>query len=200
MPDAGSAALKNPWRDLWALRPGVTYLNHGSFGPTPRSVMAARQEWSLRLAAEPMDFFVRQMEGYLEEARGRVGDVFGTAGDNLVFVDNATFGMNIVAANLPLGPGDEVLANNHEYGAVLRNWRERCKQAGAKCVVQHLPETFRDPGEVVDALWQGVTDRTRVIVVSHITAPTALILPVAEICRRAKGRGVQTCIDGPHAL
>jgi len=200
MPDAGSVVVKNPWRDLWALRPGVTYLNHGSFGPTPRSVMAARQEWSLRLAAEPMDFFVRQMEGHLAEARGRVGNVFGTSGDNLVFVDNATFGMNNVAASLPLGPGDEVLANNHEYGAVLRIWRERCKQAGAKFVVQHLPEAFRDPGEVVDVLWKGVTDRTRIIVVSHITSPTALILPVAEICRRAKERGIQTCIDGPHAL
>jgi isopenicillin-N epimerase len=200
MTDVESPGAKNPRRDSWAIRPGVTYLNHGSFGPSPRSVIAARQKWIERLESEPMDFFVRQMEGHLEAARRRMADVVGTSGDNLVFVDNATFAMNIVAASLPLGPGDQVLANNHEYGAVLRTWRERCKQTGAKFVVQHLPEEFREPGEVADALWQGVTDRTRLIVLSHITSPTALIFPVAEICRRAKERGIQVCIDGPHAL
>ncbi len=188
------------YRDLWSLRPGVTYLNHGSFGPSPRAVTANRQEWIERLESEPMDFFVRTMEGHLEEARGRLGDVLGTSGDNLIFVDNATFGMNIVAAGFPLSCGDEVLATNHEYGAVLRIWRERCQAAQARLVVQKLPEKFDSADEVVAALFAGATPRTKLIVVSHITSPTALILPVAEICRQAKARGIRVCIDGPHAL
>src|SRR5438105_15877782 len=118
------------WRSLWALRPGVTYLNHGSFGPSPKSVIAVRQEWIERLESEPMDFFVRQMEGHLEDARARLGEVVGTSGGNLVFVDNATFGMNIVAESFPLAAGDEVLSTNHEYGAVLRIWRELCRKRG----------------------------------------------------------------------
>jgi isopenicillin-N epimerase len=192
--------VSNSWCDLWSLRPGVTYLNHGSFGPTPNAVSAARREWISRLESEPMDFFVRQMEGHLEHARHQLGNVFGTDGDNLVFVDNATFGMNIVASSVPLQTGDEVLATNHEYGAVLRIWRDRCQKQGAQLVVQKLPERFQSTDEVVESLFAGVTERTRLIVVSHITSPTALILPVAEICRQAKSRGIRVCIDGPHAL
>jgi len=190
----------SPYLDLWALRPGVTYLNHGSFGPSPKAVTANRQEWIERLESEPMDFFVRQMEGHLDEARKRLGDVVGTSGDNLVFVDNATFAMNIVAASFPLATGDEVLATNHEYGAVLRIWREQCQAAGARLVVQKLPEKFDAADEVAAALIAGANSRTKLIVVSHITSPTALILPVAEICRQAKSRGIPVCIDGPHAL
>jgi len=188
------------FRDLWSLRPGVTYLNHGSFGPSPKAVTANRQQWIERLESEPMDFFVRQMEGHLEEARKRLGDVVGTSGDNLVFLDNATFGMNIVAASFPLTAGDEVLTTNHEYGAVLRIWRERCQAAQARLVVQILPEKFASADEVAAALFAGATPRTKLIVVSHITSPTALILPVTEICRHAKSRGIRVCIDGPHAL
>ncbi len=190
----------SPFRALWALRPGVTYLNHGSFGPSPRAVTSARQKWIEALESEPMDFLVRQLEGHLERARRRLGEVIGTSGDNLIFVDNATFAMNIVATSFPLAPGDEVLATNHEYGAVLRIWRERCRKAGAKLVVQKLPESFVESAEVVAEFLRGATDRTRLIVVSHITSPTALILPVGEICRRAKERGVCVCVDGPHAL
>src|SRR5262249_1952381 len=84
--------------------------------------------------------------------------------------------------------------------AVLRIWRERCRKAGANLVVQRLPDSFGEPEAVVEELFRGVTDRTKLIVVSHITSPTALILPVEAICRRANGRGIRTCIDGPHAL
>jgi isopenicillin-N epimerase len=191
---------KTSFRDLWALRPGVTYLNHGSFGPSPRAVTAARQKWIEELESEPMDFYVRKLEGHLEQARERLGEIVGTNGDNLIFVDNATFGMNIVAASFPLKAGDEVLATNHEYGAVLRTWRERCRKAGAQLVVQKLPEAFVDPAEVVEQFFRGVTGRTRLIVVSHITSPTALILPIEAICRQAQDRGIRVCIDGPHAL
>ncbi|MGE5192248.1 MAG: aminotransferase class V-fold PLP-dependent enzyme [Deltaproteobacteria bacterium] len=191
---------KSRFRDLWALRPGVTYLNHGSFGPSPKVVTAARQRWIEELESEPMDFLVRQMEGHLERARLRLGEAVGTSGDNLIFVDNATFAMNIVAASFPLAPGDEVLATNHEYGAVLRIWRDRCRKTGAKLIVQKLPESFVEPGEVVEEFLRGVTGRTKLIVVSHITSPTALILPVGEICRRAKKQSIRVCIDGPHAL
>jgi isopenicillin-N epimerase len=188
-----------PLRDDWQLPPGVTYLNHGSFGPAPKPVLAARQSWFERLEAEPMDFYVRQMEDHLAAARDKLAAFVGTRGDQLTFVDNATFGMNIVAAGFPLKAGDEVLATNHEYGAVQRIWRKRCEKAGAKFVVQRLPERFGDLAEVVASLFAGVTARTRLLVVSHITSPTAVILPVQAICREARSRGVAVCIDGPHA-
>jgi len=186
-------------RQEWDLRPGVIYLNHGSFGPSPKSVIAAREQWSRRLEAEPMDFFVREMESDLDAAAETLGRFLGTSGDNLLFVPNATFGMNVVAANVRLRPGDEVLATNHEYGAVLRIWREACRAAGAELVVRRLPDVLGSDQAIAEEFLAGVTSKTRLIVVSHVTSPTAAILPVAKICRGAKSRGVPVCVDGPHA-
>jgi isopenicillin-N epimerase len=186
-------------RGEWDLRPGVAYLNHGSFGPSPREVIQAREAWSRRLEAEPMDFFVREMENALAAAADELGRFVGGSGDDIVFVPNATVAMNIVAANVRLRPGDEVLATNHEYGSVMRIWREACRTAGAQLVVQRLPPFLDSDDEIADALLAGVTERTRLIVVSHVTSPTAVRLPVESICRAARARGSRVCIDGPHA-
>jgi isopenicillin-N epimerase len=193
-------AAETNWRIHWDLPADVTYLNHGSFGPSPRVVQQAREEWSRRLESEPMDFFVRRMEGHLDEAAARLGAFVGADPDDLIFVENATSGMNLVAANIELREGDEVLCTNHEYGAVLRIWRRVCEQAGASVVVRALPYPITSELELVDVFFGSVTERTRLIVVSHITSPTALILPAEVICRRAKELGIPVCIDGPHAL
>jgi isopenicillin-N epimerase len=123
----------------------------------------------------------------------------GTQGDNLVFVPNTTHGINIIARSLPLQLGDEVLATTHEYGAVERTWRFICEQRGAQYRAQPITLPVTDAAALVEELWEGVTERTRVLVVSHITSPTALILPVAEICSRAAAQGILTVIDGAHA-
>jgi len=189
----------NPWRSEWALRHGVTYLNHGSFGPAPRVVIAAREKWSAALQSEPMDFLVRQLEGVLDASRERLARFLNTRSEHLAFVDNATVGMNVVARSLPLGPGDEVLANDHEYGAVQRIWRRRCQEVGAAFVVCKLPQPIESAEQIVAAIESSITPRTRLIVVSHVTSPTAVILPVRVLCARAKELGIPVCIDGPHA-
>ena len=183
----------------WALRPGVTYLNHGSFGPSPLPVIEAREEWARRLEAEPMDFFVRLLEDELERVADRLGTFVGAAGDDLLLAPNATVAMNLVAANVSLGPGDQVLTTNHEYGAVQRIWRETCRRTGAELVVQRLPKFLDEDQPIVDAVMAGATDRTRLIIASHVTSPTAVILPVEAICRAARNRKIPVCIDGPHA-
>lgn len=188
------------WRREWSLPPDVIYLNHGSFGPAAREVQNARQSWTDQLEAQPFDFFVRQMESELMHAAEYLGEFVGTSANNLAFVDNATTGMNIVAKSLKLKPGDEVLTTNHAYGAVLRIWRTICKLAGAKLIVHTLPDPLTDTTDLVDSLFTAVTDNTRLLVVDHIASPTAVIFPVAEICRRAQQRGVPVCIDGPHAF
>lgn len=184
----------------WQIEPGVTYLNNGSFGPSPDCVIEARREWSDRLERQPMDFFVRQLEGHLDAACAALGDFLGADPNDVVFTDNATFGMNVVASSTPLQPGDEVLVTDHEYGAVMRIWRRACKNAGAELATVKLPFPLTDQAAVVDAVMQRVTEKTKMIVVSHVTSPTAVILPVEEICRRARERGVPVCIDGPHAV
>ena len=184
----------------WDFPEGVTYLNHGSFGPSPRSVRQAHHRWTEELERNPMEFFVRRQEELLDQALQSLGRFVGCRAENLTFVPNATSAMNIVARNTPLAAGDEVLLNDHEYGAVIRIWGARCRESGAKTVLARLPVRPASSSEWVDALFERVTPRTRMIVISHVTSATALIFPVEEVCRRARPLGIPVCIDGPHAI
>jgi isopenicillin-N epimerase len=183
------------------VRRDIAFLNHGSFGACPRPVFEEYQRWQRELEAEPVEFLGRRMDGLLAEARAPLAALIGAAPDDLVFVPNATHGVNIVARSLAqtLRPGDEVLGTDHEYGAVERTWTYLCEQRGATYRAQPVALPVMDAAALVDQLWRGVTERTRVIVVSHITSPTALIFPVAEICRRAREQGIVTIVDGAHA-
>lgn len=191
---------RSPWRHLWNLPEDVSYLNHGSFGPSPIAVQESYERWTRQLEQQPMNFFIREMESAFEESLSVLADFVGTGRGNLIFVDNATFGMNIVAASTRLDTDDEVLVNDHEYGAVTRLWRLTCQQSKARLVNCEFASPFTDPGSIVEQLFARVTRRTRLIVVSHVTSPTALVMPVEEICRRAKELDVPVCIDGPHAV
>jgi isopenicillin-N epimerase len=191
------------WAEIarqWQIRPNTTYLNHGSFGPPPEPVRAARRRWIEAAESQPMDFFVRQLEPAWLAARDKLAAFVGTSGANLIFVENATAGMNIVADSFPLSAGDEVLLTDHEYGAVKRIWQRAGERAGANVVTAELPLPFREVDETVAAIFAAVTDRTRLIVVSHITSPTAVILPVQAICDEARRRAIAVVIDGPHAI
>ncbi len=189
------------FKSSWELAPGIAYLNHGSFGPSPRTVRQARKHWSNELERNPVEFFFRRLDSLFEETAVALGRFVGCRPDNLVFVPNATLAMNIVAQNTHLAAGDEVLLNGHEYGAVIRIWGTHCRQAGARTVLARLPEDVNaSTSDYVEAIFSRVTPRTRLIVVSQVTSPTALILPVAEICRRARQLGIPVCVDGPHAV
>lgn len=188
------------WRSQWKLRSDTTYLNHGSFGPPPEPVQLERAKWQAALDEQPMDFLVRQYEPAWHNARTKLAEFVHCDASDLVFVENATAGMNVVASSVKLKPSDELLLTDHEYGAVLRIWQRACKEAGAaEPKIASLPPYLNDVQEVVDAIMRQVTDRTRLLVVSHITSPTAVILPVREIVQAAHERGVAVCVDGPHA-
>lgn len=188
------------WQREWAPADGVTYLNHGSFGPSPVCVQQERARWLEELERQPMEFFVRRLEDELDRAAAVLGEFIGSRGEDLIFVPNATHAMNIVAANVSLDTGDEVLLTNHEYGAVRRLWGRRCTEVDAKTTLASLPCDWSDDSELVDILFERVTQHTRVIVVSHVSSQTAVVFPVAEICRRAREAGIMTAIDGPHAV
>ena len=198
-------------RSEWTIPQDVTYLNHGSFGPSPRVVQEAREEWSRRLESRPMDFFYNRMEPALDEAMASVARFVAADPRDMAFVENATVAMNAVAESIELKPGDEVLLTDHEYGAVFRIWRHKCDQVGARLITARLAGESEDknskispvmtvPEEIVKSIFRAVADRTKIIVVSHVTSPTAVIFPVAEICRQAHSVGIPVCVDGPHAI
>jgi isopenicillin-N epimerase len=186
-------------RRLFLIDPQVAFLNHGSFGACPRPVFEVYQAWQRELELEPVAFLGRRFPELMADARSRLADYVGADPLDLVYVPNATTGVNIVARSLDLGPGDEVLVTDHIYGACDRTWRFVGGRAGA--TVRHvsidLPVTTHE--EVVEKVWSAVNERTKLIFLSHITSVTGLVLPVRELCRRAREAGVLCLVDGAHA-
>ena len=182
------------------LAPDVAFLNHASFGACPRQVLDEYQRWQLELERQPVEFLGRRFASLMREARARLAAYVHTDADNVVYVPNATTAINIVARSLRLGEGDEVLTTDHEYGAMDRTWRFVCAKRGAGYLAQAIRIPLMRADDFVETFWAGVTARTRVIFLSHISSPTALIFPVREICRRAHEAGILTMIDGAHAI
>jgi isopenicillin-N epimerase len=176
-------------RELFLLDPGVTYLNHGSFGACPRPVFERYQAWQRELEREPVRFIVDRGPELLDAARAELGAFVGAPADDVTFVPNATVGVNLAARALGLGPGDEVLATNLEYGACDLTWQVTCERAGAHYVRAE-----------VDELFEHVTERTRALFVSHITSETAQLLPVEQIVARGRDAGLTTIVDGAHSV
>ena len=186
-------------KEYFLLDPTVIFLNHGSYGATPKPVFEAYQNWQRRLEHQPVLFLGRELPELLRESRIALGKYLNADADDLVYIPNATHGVNIVAHSLRLKPGDEVLTTDHEYGACDYTWEFVCGKAGADYVHQTIPLPVHSEDEIVDMLWQAVTPRTKVIYLSHITSATALRMPVEKICKRAREAGILTIIDAAHA-
>src|SRR5271169_6674347 len=195
-----SANPRSPWADLWPLDPAVDYLNHGSFGACPNAILEKQAGLRARLEREPMDFYVRALPGLYAEARAALAGFVGADGDDLAFVPNATAGVNAVARSLALSPGDELLTTDHEYAACKKTLDYAAARAGARVVVATVPFPLRSEEEVVSAVLARVTSRTRLAMLDHVTSPTALIFPIERLVRELSARGVDTLVDGAHAL
>ncbi|MCC6299903.1 MAG: aminotransferase class V-fold PLP-dependent enzyme [Anaerolineales bacterium] len=186
-------------RKHFLLDPNIVFLNHGSFGATPKPVFREYQRWQAEMEKQPVEFLGRRITSLMAEARASLGDYLGTAADNLVYAQNATIALNIVARSLELGVGDEVLTTTHEYGAMDRMWRFLSKERGFNYVCRATSTPIRSKEEFIEEFWGGVTPKTRVIFISQITSSTAIRLPVEEIVARAREAGILTVVDGAHA-
>jgi isopenicillin-N epimerase len=186
-------------KELFLLDPSVVFLNHGSFGACPRPVFEDYQAWQRLLERQPVKFLGREFNQRMRQARVALGEYLHAGADDLVFVPNATHGVNIVARSLEFEPGDEILTSDHEYGACNNTWESVCRRTGAAYVRQPIPFPVTTQEETLEQFWQGVTPRTRLIFLNHISSPTALRFPVEEICLRARQAGILTFIDGAHA-
>lgn len=198
---AAARALPKPseFAPLWAHDPGVVFLNHGSFGGTPRAVLAAQTAYRERLEREPVDFFVNQHWGLMDDSRRALAGLVHAPWDCLAPVYNATIGVATALSNLSLEEGDEVLTNTHEYPACQNNLRAIAAKAGARVVVAEVPFPIGSPGQALDAILSRVTNKTKVVLVSHVTSPTGLVMPVEPLVEELNRRGIASIVDGAHA-
>jgi len=183
----------------WTLDPAVTFLNHGSFGACPKPVLEAQQELRAELEREPVDFMSRHWERRMDAARAELGRFVGADPDDLAFVANATTGVNTVLRSLDFSAGDELVVTDHEYNASHNALRYAAGRAGARIVVVRIPLPLASPDEVVDAVLGGVTPRTRLVLIDHVTSATGLVFPLERIVPALRERGVETLVDGAHA-
>jgi isopenicillin-N epimerase len=191
--------LMTTLKEYFLLDPDIVFLNHGSYGAAPKPVFEAYQNWQRRLEQQPVLFLGRELPELMRASRVALGRYLNADADDLVYIPNATHGINIVARSLNLKAGDEVLATDHEYGACDYTWEFNCGNSGAKYIHQPIPLPARTEEEIVEQFWRGLTLRTKVIYLSHITSPTALRFPVERICERAREMGILTVIDAAHS-
>ncbi|MDZ8055818.1 MAG: aminotransferase class V-fold PLP-dependent enzyme [Aulosira sp. ZfuVER01] len=187
------------FQELWSLDKSVTFLNHGSFGACPKAVMAVQQRLRSQLEQEPLRFFGREWEPLLDNARSKLAEFIGADSQDLVFVNNATTGVNSVLRSLSLSTEDEILTTNHEYNACRNALDFIASRTGARIVVAQIPFPIDSPQQVMAAVMGRVTTKTRLALLDHITSQTGLIFPIKQLVKELQKQGVDTLIDGAHA-
>jgi len=183
----------------WPLDPAVTFLNHGSFGSCPSPVLKRQQQLRDRLERQPVQFFVRDLEGLLDEARVALARFLNADAADLVFVPNATAGVNTVLRSLRFRRDDELLVTNHEYNACRNALDFVARQSEARTVVVTVPFPLHREEEVLEAVLGGVTKRTRLALLDHVTSQTGLVLPIKRLVSELDRLGIETLVDGAHA-
>lgn len=186
-------------RNQFLLKPDITYLNFGAFGACVKPVFRQYQQFQLELEEEPTYFMQVAGPQHLKESKKSLAEYLNANEDDFVYISNPSFAVNIVAKNFPLKPNDEVLATNIEYGACDRTWEYYCKKSGAVYKRQNIQLPIGSKESFVKEFFSGLTERTRLIFISHITSSTGLRLPVEEICSLAKEKGIPVFVDGAHA-
>ena len=183
----------------WTLKKDVVFLNHGSFGACPRVVLDAQQRFRALMEEQPILFLDRQLEARLDASRVVLGRLLGTRTEDLVFVPNATSGVNAVVLSLPFKAGDELLTTNHAYNACANALKFAASRSGATVKVAEVPFPVAGKQQLIDAVLAGVTERTRLVLLDHVTSPTGIIFPVEELVSTLQGRGIDVLVDGAHA-
>jgi isopenicillin-N epimerase len=205
MTEFGRGALRH-----WPLDPAITYLNHGTVGVTPCSVLAAQQSIRDLIERQPSRFLLRELAAVgvgqprteqprLRAAADVVASFIGARGDDVVFVDNATAGANAVLRSFPLGPGDEIVVTDLGYGGVTRAAMFAARERGVTVRTVEMPYPVTDAGDLIEAYVSAIGPRTRLAIVDHITAESALVFPLAEIAAQLRALGVAVLADGAHA-
>ncbi len=187
------------YKNIFLLNPDIIYLNHGSFGGCPKEIMDKYFDLQLKLENQPIDYLANNIEDSSKKTRQHLSDYINCDKNDVVFFPNPSTAINMVAKSLELNKSDEVLTTNHEYGALVKMWNYICRESEAKYIEYKPILPIESKEEFINGFINCITDKTKIIFISHITSSTGLIFPVKEICAEAKKRNIISIIDGAHA-
>jgi len=190
----------NEYSKYWLLDNEIDFLNHGSFGACPIPVLEKQKYYRELMEKEPVAFFIRQFDELYYNAKKTLAELVSTNTDDIIFVPNATTGINAVFHSLDFKPDDELLTTNHVYGACKNLMNYICNRTGAKLVVADVPFPIQKDEQVTEAILNHITPKTKIALIDHITSPTGLIFPVEQIVKELSLKGIDVIIDGAHAL
>lgn len=200
MPDCDNAGgTQVDPRSLWLLDKDIAFLNHGSFGACPKAVLDAQSQMRERLEREPVLFLARELEGLLDSARSTLAEFVGATPDGLVFVPNATAGVNTVLRSLEFARGDEILMTDHSYPSCKSAVRCVAEDRGATAIEVEIPFPIKSAEDVIERVLGAATSKTRIFLIDHVTSPTGLVFPVERIVPILQDKGVDVLVDGAHA-
>lgn len=186
---------------LWHLDENITFLNHGSFGATPKTVLEAVTKWQIELEKEPVEFFLNRYFELIRQLAERLGKILGSDGDSIVFVDNATTGINTVLKSIQseLNNDDEILFTNHIYPAARNSVNYLCEKTGAKPIEVFIPYPMTDINQVTEIIKKSITSKTKLLLIDHIFYTRGIVAPLNEIIDISKKNGTYILVDGAHA-
>jgi len=199
MTDSSSLPSPSEYAHLWPIDPQAVYLNHGSFGACPSYVLERQSYYRQQMERHPIRFLIRELPALVEAARERLAAFVHASPADLVFVPNATAGVNTVFRSLRLSPGDEILITNHIYGACRKAAAFVCEQSGATLVEANYDFPMTSPDLITEAVLEKVSPRTRLALIDHITSATGIIQPVHSIVKALEAKGIDTLVDGAHS-
>ncbi|NJN48799.1 MAG: aminotransferase class V-fold PLP-dependent enzyme [Alkalinema sp. RL_2_19] len=189
----------NSFKQFWHLDPTIAFLNHGSFGACPIPVLEYQQSLRLKLEQQPLQFLARDIEDRLDEARSHLAQFLQASPANLVFVPNATTGVNAVLRSLPFQPGDAVLTTNQEYNACRNTLNFVADRSGLEIIVVDIPYPLNEPKQIIEAIVQAITPNTKLVLMDHVVSQTGYVLPIWPIIQILNEQGIDSLIDGAHA-
>ncbi|WP_432894165.1 aminotransferase class V-fold PLP-dependent enzyme [Kribbella sp. CA-245084] len=186
----------SPRPDLWTLDPGVLHLNHGSYGAVPRRTQDLMAALRVEMDANPMVWF-RTVADRLTTSRLALAAFLDVDRAGFALVPNASAGVTVALATLPIPAGSRIVLTDHTYGAVRYAAERFAKAHQAEIVIVHIPLEADD--ETVVSLIAARLDNASVLIVDQITSGTAKVLPVDALVEAAHAHGVPIVVDGAHA-
>jgi isopenicillin-N epimerase len=186
-------------RSEWLLDPDISFLNHGSYGAVPRTVLDEQHRLQERMERNPNEFLALELPHALRTGANRLATFVNGAGSDLAFIENATAGCNMVLGSVRLSPGDEILLTDHGYPAVRKAAEHHASRAGAVVIEARVPFPISDPIEIINAVATRLGPRSRLVILDHVSSPTAVVFPVRQLTSLCHEAGAKVLIDGAHA-